>query len=148
MSIGQLWLWGGLFGLVILSFAFPIPRELVGACVTASLLYVWLGPQRRRKTAALFLFSSLMALVALIFWDEHTFDAMTPAQHLVEAKKAQGGGGKELSVLEGLRHASAIPTDSPQKAEAATIAPELGVRLQELREAKKAAPGALKESPK
>ncbi|MEQ1883721.1 MAG: hypothetical protein ABL967_01580 [Bryobacteraceae bacterium] len=131
MSKPNLWLWGMLLCLVTLSFVFPIPRVLVGSCVSVSLFYLTLGPQKHRKTTVLFLVFSLSALIALISWDEHTFNAMPPSQHLAAARKAQAEG----NVGEGLRHTSAIPANASEKPEANSIAEDLQVKLTFLRRA-------------
>jgi hypothetical protein len=67
-------------------------------------------------------------------WDAHTFNAMTPSQHLSRAKTAM----ERTDVAEwayALRHIRAVPPNSPEAVEATAIATELDARLEAFRRA-------------
>ena len=68
-----------------------------------------------------------LAFVAAL-WDEHSFNAMTPPQHLSSAK-AELDDKDAWRLSEGLRHARAVPAGSPQAADAEETATKLQDRL-------------------
>jgi hypothetical protein len=84
-----------------------------------------------------------ISLIAFGLWEDHTFNTMTPAQHLAEAKnvleKSDSDSKNEFSWDEALRHARAVPTNSPEASEASEIAANLESRLEIVRQPRAAA---------
>jgi hypothetical protein len=66
---------------------------------------------------------------ASIAWDAHTFNAMTPAQHLSRANAVAEQTANVVQVAEGLQHARAVPANSSDAANAAAIAVKLEGQL-------------------
>ena len=65
---------------------------------------------------------------------EAQFNALTPSEHLVQAKTALKSGGTPDQIEEGLRHVRAIPQSAPEAAQAKSLTTKL-VRAQHLAEA-------------
>jgi hypothetical protein len=84
-----------------------------------------------------------ISLIAFGLWEDHTFNTMTPAQHLAAAKNvlenSDSDSKNEFSWDEGLRHARAVPTNSPEASEASEIAANLESRLEVVRQPRAAA---------
>lgn len=77
---------------------------------------------------------AMLFVISSALWNEHVFTTMSPAQHLAEAKKAlrdESGAFDD----EGLRHANAVPANSPEAQEATEAATTLGARLEEKKRA-------------
>jgi hypothetical protein len=105
----------------------------------------------------------IVILILIIFSyamvQDYKFDHLSPSQHLAEAKRLEADGElerpnvsqkliqelQEGAFEDGLRHISAIPANSAERAEATSIAEELEIRLRELRDAKEAALQARKD---
>jgi hypothetical protein len=64
--------------------------------------------------------------VGNLAWDEHTFNAMSAAQHLSEAKQCLRGSDADVDT--GLRHLAAIPKQSVEVTEAKEIQAQLSTR--------------------
>jgi hypothetical protein len=79
--------------------------------------------------------------ISYAVWENHEFEALTPGQHLTQAKENAIRGGN-LSIDIALRHINAIPSNAVEAQEAATLAVDLQTKKQAVEDAVKTRRGA------